>query len=583
MVILMRCRGSPVADPDLQKVMCFRETGQSLCARRKPGVSTSLPSYCSSATWYPASVAGSTTPSGCPTWTTTSRSTRHPSSSGRGGVVVRLLASHLGEPGSIPGFSHVQIVPGDAVGRRVSSGISRFQRPFFAVQIHSHLILPSSALTTSLVPKTTEVKQPPYTANSSFAPQQNVVTSQQIVGMLFTSQRLVSCSPAGGPANREPSAAIGANWRTGTHTSKELQRSFASVYLPIIANDVFTGNCNRLKDIGKSVGIMGIHGMFASWPAAGPNDRDTNTSSFSQNVSLIWWANHNTPWVLAIRISFSGKIDTKFWSSFILREMLEIFGEFGHKGIGKYEPGASRPSYGDVTKPQYWIHVTLTLTHHINLDPMARPLTHHRDPVSIPGQVTGFSHVGIVQDDAIGRRVYSGTSCFPDLSFWFHTSITLIGFQDLAVKSHPNLFTSLDLDPVTLNDLENKNSRKICKTQQAYDVTDYYHHVGCSANQIVCPIPGISSVIRWASSNARQISASAGIPSSSRSAIVCKTPNKALVAVVSNVSYRAKLSEYIAFPDGVFDKLLPSWMSLRESLSSTSKRQVEHFGALLAT
>ncbi|KAJ8876421.1 hypothetical protein PR048_020866 [Dryococelus australis] len=38
----------------------------------------------------------------------------------------------------------------------------------------------------------------------------------------------------------------------------------------VIANDVFTGNCNRLKDIGKSVGIMGILGMFASWPAAGP-------------------------------------------------------------------------------------------------------------------------------------------------------------------------------------------------------------------------------------------------------------------------------------------------------------------------
>ncbi|KAJ8874226.1 hypothetical protein PR048_025068 [Dryococelus australis] len=39
----------------------------------------------------------------------------------------------------------------------------------------------------------------------------------------------------------------------------------------LIANDVFTGNCNRLKDIGKSVGIMGILGMFASWPAAGPD------------------------------------------------------------------------------------------------------------------------------------------------------------------------------------------------------------------------------------------------------------------------------------------------------------------------
>ncbi|KAJ8868518.1 hypothetical protein PR048_030046 [Dryococelus australis] len=50
---------------------------------------------------------------------------------GRGGVVVRLLAYHQGEPGSIPGDAapeppHVGIVPDHAVGRRVSSEISRF-------------------------------------------------------------------------------------------------------------------------------------------------------------------------------------------------------------------------------------------------------------------------------------------------------------------------------------------------------------------------------------------------------------------------------------------------------------------------
>ncbi|KAJ8872090.1 hypothetical protein PR048_025691 [Dryococelus australis] len=35
------------------------------------------------------------------------------------------------------------------------------------------------------------------------------------------------------------------------------------------------------------------------------------------------------------------------------------------------------------------------------------------EPGSIPGQVTGFSHVGIVPDDAIGRGVFSGISCLP--------------------------------------------------------------------------------------------------------------------------------------------------------------------------
>ncbi|KAJ8878666.1 hypothetical protein PR048_019251 [Dryococelus australis] len=37
-----------------------------------------------------------------------------------------------------------------------------------------------------------------------------------------------------------------------------------------MSGNLNTGNCNRFKDIGKSVGIMGILGMFASWPAAGP-------------------------------------------------------------------------------------------------------------------------------------------------------------------------------------------------------------------------------------------------------------------------------------------------------------------------
>ncbi|KAJ8883242.1 hypothetical protein PR048_015082 [Dryococelus australis] len=60
-----------------------------------------------------------------------------------------------------------------------------------------------------------------------------------------------------------------------------------------------------------------------------------------------------------------------------------------------------------------------------------------------PGH-SGFSHVGIVPDDAVGRWVFSGISRFPRSSFprrFIPTSITLIGSQDLDVKSHPNLFT----------------------------------------------------------------------------------------------------------------------------------------------
>ncbi|KAJ8871256.1 hypothetical protein PR048_027562 [Dryococelus australis] len=55
---------------------------------------------------------------------------------GRGGAVVRLLASHQGEPGSIPGglahgVSHVSIVPEDGAGRRVFLGDLPFLPPLY--------------------------------------------------------------------------------------------------------------------------------------------------------------------------------------------------------------------------------------------------------------------------------------------------------------------------------------------------------------------------------------------------------------------------------------------------------------------
>ncbi|KAJ8883986.1 hypothetical protein PR048_015842 [Dryococelus australis] len=70
-------------------------------------------------------------------------------SRGRSGVVVRLLTSHLGEPGWNPGgdaprFSHVGIAPDDAAGRRVFSVISRFSSPSISMLPHTRLVSPSS-------------------------------------------------------------------------------------------------------------------------------------------------------------------------------------------------------------------------------------------------------------------------------------------------------------------------------------------------------------------------------------------------------------------------------------------------------
>ncbi|KAJ8870505.1 hypothetical protein PR048_029528 [Dryococelus australis] len=51
----------------------------------------------------------------------------------------------------VSGFSHAGIVPDDAAGRRVFSGISRFPRPFVPALHHNHLVPPSSALKTSMI------------------------------------------------------------------------------------------------------------------------------------------------------------------------------------------------------------------------------------------------------------------------------------------------------------------------------------------------------------------------------------------------------------------------------------------------
>ncbi|KAJ8872580.1 hypothetical protein PR048_026186 [Dryococelus australis] len=75
---------------------------------------------------------------------------------GRGDVVARLLASHLGEPGSIPsevapGFSHTRIVPDDAAVRAFFSRFSRLLYLCIPALLRTRMISPSSAIKTSML------------------------------------------------------------------------------------------------------------------------------------------------------------------------------------------------------------------------------------------------------------------------------------------------------------------------------------------------------------------------------------------------------------------------------------------------
>ncbi|KAJ8893926.1 hypothetical protein PR048_006527 [Dryococelus australis] len=61
----------------------------------------------------------------------------------------------------------------------------------------------------------------------------------------------------------------------------------------------------------------------------------------------------------------------------------------------------------------------------------------HGEPGSIPSRVAGFSQVGIMPDDAVGRRVFSGISRFPRPFIQRRSilaSITSFGSQDLALS-----------------------------------------------------------------------------------------------------------------------------------------------------
>ncbi|KAJ8890376.1 hypothetical protein PR048_009884 [Dryococelus australis] len=75
---------------------------------------------------------------------------------GRGGVVVRLLTSHLDAPSPIPGgvasgFPHLGIMADVVTGRRSFLGNFQFPCLLTPALLHSHLISPSSALKTSML------------------------------------------------------------------------------------------------------------------------------------------------------------------------------------------------------------------------------------------------------------------------------------------------------------------------------------------------------------------------------------------------------------------------------------------------
>ncbi|KAJ8886266.1 hypothetical protein PR048_012475 [Dryococelus australis] len=114
--------------------------------------------------------------------------------------------------------------------------------------------------------------------------------------------------------------------------------------------------------------------------------------------------------------------------------------------------------------------------------------SHEGEQGSIPGGVAlRSSHVGIVLDDAAGRRVFSGISRFPPPLYSYvapySPRFTLIGSQDLAVKSHLNLPTPITPRFVSLESRIPPRRKKVADK----DECGFISHCTCRKN----PMPAM--------------------------------------------------------------------------------------------
>ncbi|KAJ8865783.1 hypothetical protein PR048_033305 [Dryococelus australis] len=257
---------------------------------------------------------------------------------GRGGLVVRLLASRLAKSCSIPdgvatGFPHVGIVPDDAAGRPVFSGISRFSHLCISALLHTHLAPPSSALKSSMLTATQ--------ISSLFIWPNHVITAN--CAMLRRSQKTL-------PGNLH-------NWDVTLPWQTRLVPNFP-----------------RYE---KSARIGGWEGEYSSPPPNSPTHPSPKTKSPSP-------------------------------------------------------PAATRLAEGGELFCPKWFRLLAS---------------HLGEQASIPGGVApGFPHVGIVPDDAVGRRVSSEPSRFPRtfIPGWCSAlarHFTRVSSRDLNFKSRPNLAT----------------------------------------------------------------------------------------------------------------------------------------------
>ncbi|KAJ8889176.1 hypothetical protein PR048_008670 [Dryococelus australis] len=415
-----------------------------------------------------------------------------PTPSCSSGVVVRLLASHLGEPVSIPGgvargFSHVGIVPDNGAGWWGFLGISRFPYPFIPALLHTHLASLSSALNTSMLraaqnlsfSKMHGMDEGGYTDQNILAEYKKVVNVSRggrrfdwrVEGLRRHSRATFAfrCPLRGECGSRERRRRKGRRRRPG-RTPALLPANCESLPPPLTLSPsptaFTTPAVERLRAVvlpderiirpARRVGKA--RRDVAEWRSGRKLDAMSTTSEYSteklrpnpcpagsgdrtDKPKILRLINGQPPVAQSVdaqpicgaRGSGLESRPTSRGAALVRRrpKVREVLGSNPSTSYKRswrrnckhqWDTGARFSA-----KPKT-IHVARGAGGEAAKDIVVRSGFKPR-----PGH-SGYLYVGIVSDDAVGRRVFSAISRFPALSFWrcsIFTFITLIGSQDL--------------------------------------------------------------------------------------------------------------------------------------------------------
>ncbi|KAJ8879078.1 hypothetical protein PR048_019684, partial [Dryococelus australis] len=338
---------------------------------------------------------------------------------------VSLLVSHQGEQRSTPGrvtpvFSHVGIVPDDAADRRDFSEISRFPRPFIPVLLHTHRLS---------IPRRRAVPPPPPTRGGEVEP--NLCTPLDLRLSIPPPPLIRSDTPLGGDAITGGGIffAFFSAWKAHLRTDYFLGfEGGLSFYTPPSPNGKLRTHChvqfmqgdtlkNRIKNCKESA--FESHQVMPSIPPAtsvgtDPTDDCDKTVSAKEGVSAANVDEDNHDFLDALTHP-----STTFAATSDMEKAADVKNALGvtaeHFRVrstipSRAEDCRARPSPAEASqapsRPAAQLPFKVLGILHSS---------HQGEPGSIPGRVTpGFSHMGIIPDDAAGRPVFSGTSRFPN-------------------------------------------------------------------------------------------------------------------------------------------------------------------------